>query len=261
MQERPKLIDHIDPFLRDEVKSFFPEEIISKYEEKMDAEVRLQHGAPLAIKPGYKETNLDHTVQGLDLILELERKSKYLPKEVNFRAVKYMFGLHDGGEIITKDAPPFGPEREGPYWKRRKRLEARAGSIFVLSCIPNQTVRDEMREYYLRAMRLDPWDKEAHLTKLIDSADGTTRSGTINYFNFRALGYKKPWQGLSNHVLESTKKFVKSAVNLHQILSPDSQSEIRQFTIEELARFEPIGFGRIARQRTQLFLELTNNKD
>lgn len=255
MAEIPRLIEHFAPSLRDEVAAKFPPEYIKKYEEGLHGQERLGYGRRyLPIKPGFTETDLEHTCAMLDILGELKARFVYLPEEVDFREVAYMIAMHDAGEIITKDAPPFGEERESAYWQRRKRLEPKVTLRRILTKIPDPAVQVEFKHLYHRFAQQDPGDKEALLTRLLDKAQGTTRTGPTYAFDYRALNWREPTYRVLDHIQKTVSIFRDAVLDLHTVLSGDAQAELRQFTVEELDRFRPIGFSRIASTFTQRFL-------
>jgi 5'-deoxynucleotidase YfbR-like HD superfamily hydrolase len=253
MPERPRLIDFIDPFLRAEVSAKFPPEYLDKYEDEMHKIKRLGHNSYLPIKPGFQESDLDHTCDMLGMLRELRLKFVHLPEEINFKDVAYMIAMHDAGEIIVGDGPPFGPLRESPLWKRRKRQEPKMALKFIVGQIPDEAVQLEMSNLYHRFTQQNSNDKEALLTRLLDKAQGTTRTGPTYAFDYRAQGISQPSYKLSDHVFSSTAILIDAAKNLHATLSPESGAELAQFTVEELGRFRSAGFGRHARRRIREF--------
>lgn len=249
-------IDHLTPPLQREVEANFPKGSICEYEEQLYRVKRLSYGREyLPIKPGFEESDLEHTCAMLDILWELKGRFSYIPDEINFREVAYMIAMHDAGEIFVGDGPPFGPERESRYWEKRKRLEPKLALRKIIKQIPDQRVQEEMSHLHHRFTEQDVGDKEALLTRLIDKAQGTTRTGPDFAFNYRTAGWEQPSYKLIDHIQSAVSILIGAALNLHVLLPQEAKGELRQFTMEELDRFRPIGFSNLAAVSTQHFLQ------
>lgn len=260
MAERPRLIDYLEPSLQAKALESFPADLIHDFEEGLHSVERLTASRSyLPVRPEYVDTDLIHTVGILVLRREFLDRFIHIPQEVNFEDVAWMGIEHDLGEIdkLIGDVASHGPERQTRRAKAKKRLEPKAGQA-ILDRIPDEEVRTRMKHLYHRFMIQHPTDKEALLTRFLDKAEATTRAYPENVFNYRALNHSQPWHQLIEHVRESTLIFTDAAVNLFSALSPQAGSEIVEFTVEELARFKPIGFKRIANTRTKEFLLATS---
>lgn len=255
MPEAPHLLDHIDKPLRLELKEMFPEWYRRSYEQALHQILRWGHDPSLPIRPGYTESDLEHTAGMLDMAREWKRNFIYLPQVVNYRTTVLMIAMHDSGEIIVDDAPSHGPLRESPFWVRRKRQEPKMAQRFILSLIPDESVREEMTRLYHRFETQDPNDLEALTTRLFDKMQGTTRVGVKYIFDYRAVGLQEPSEETILHVDNSLSKTCDAALNLSKALPNEgSKEELRQFAIEEISRFERIGFEELARNKKKLLL-------
>lgn len=255
--EVPRLIDHIDPSLRHEVLRSFPPEYLRRYEIGMHAIKRLGHAPYLPIRPGFEESDLEHTCGMLDMLQELRGRSP-LRKAFNYRQTTYMIAMHDAGELIVGDGPPFGEERESPKWRRRKQLEPKVALRRVVSQIPDPEVQAEMTSFYHRFSEQGTHDREALLTRYLDKAQGTTRTGPSSAFGYRALGYSKPSYELLDHVQNTTSIFLGAALNFIAALPPSAAEDMKVHVISELERFKSIGFERLADEKITQFRRATS---
>lgn len=255
--ERSRLLQYIDPTLRKDVLEKLPLPYIITYEQRMHQIKRLQNAPHLPVMPGYIETDLDHTCEMLDMLYELRSRAPRLFGAVDFKVTAYMIAMHDAGEIIVGDVPARGPLRENEDGKRRKELEPKAALNRILGQIPDEAVRIWMQHLYHRFATQDPYDREALLTRFLDKAQGTTRTGPKFAFDYRAMDYRHPPYKLWEHVHETTGIFVESALSLYRALPHEAGDEIKRFTVEELNRFRQIGFRRVARDRMSQFVDQT----
>lgn len=250
MPERPHLLNYVNKPLKIQLQDMFNAEIREAYEETLYQVKRWSHSSTLPIRPGFKESNLEHTAGMLDILNEWNSKHfKYLPARIDYRQTALMIIMHDSGEAIVGDAPSQGPLRESPFWVRRKRQEPKMAQRYILSLIPDEKVRQEMEDLYHRFEKQNPNDLEALATRFLDKIQGTTRTGPKYIFDYKAAGLEKPSPDTTKHVRESLRIATAAAINLHKALPVnEAREELRFFAILEIAEFEQIGYEDLAKE-------------
>ncbi len=125
--------------------------------------------------------------------------------------------------------------------------------------IRNPEVQTEVSDIYHRFIAQDPDDIMALTTRLLDKAQGSSRTGVTYAFDYKAVGLDYPTSELTKHVEDSTGILKDAATNLYLAVarvSEPASEEVAGYAVKELKRFRPIGFGDLADRRIAQFAQI-----
>lgn len=211
-----------------------PPELQRKYEDLNDGIVRMGGLRENGFVPeGFRETNLDHIINLLEMAREYKERCPALDERVNFAEAQKIILLHDAGELVVGDIKPVG---RSPREERLKIVEPYLAKKCVFSEIPNQEARSCVIGLYNAYIENDPENLTVQMAHFIDKAQGTTRVAEI-VFNVYRMQEKATQIGL--HLWMTVSKMMAPAINLLTNLETrEERGAMREIILGEIRLLE-----------------------
>ena len=213
-----------------------PEELQRQYETALHGVLRWKNGN---WADSVYETDWDHVTGMFFVLQDINKICPTLSSDVNVPTIKHMIYLHDAGEILVGDLTHNRDDYYDLYdrWKTREHAAFR----ILTKEIKDENIKNQSRQLYKRYVTQNPTDKEALLTRLIDTDQGL-RFGFANVFNGRGMKISSRQMQFNRSV-----ELIRSpSIPLLQVVSPETQIGLKSFLRDELERFFQYGYRRQA---------------
>lgn len=258
MSERLKIPGQLRPDARATyMKAFVSLQQARHFEDSQDKVCRLSDSRFARITQGIRESNLDHVVEALGMVRELEGLPHFA-KAVDLGSVGLSVVVHDVGEsYCSSDVAAAGPDRENPYGRRIKEMEPRLARR-VISQIKDPSIRTQAQDLYDRFLAQDPYDTVSLTARFIDKAQGTTRGGA------RAYDPNRWWDLLDNdeeryallgqlksHTALMLEGVTKPLVLLARVIPDQARHEIIDYAVSEVINVRDRGYSEEAERVIQ----------